>query len=609
MKRYVLIICCLLLFIIQCSSPAVEEKKAPSSGVQLPRVLIITSGISNDNTQLAQGIVVALQSFNKMGATVRLEPRDILFDYQELSRYSILILSTFPGYHDADRKYSLSYMSDEELHNLALFVRNGGVLISGDNVGRNYIDGTDRIIVFPQLNPENWELSACYGLTLSEKNMTGYALEGEIPGYLNWDIPGSLLSTDEHELWTFTPDSLLTDDYKILGYWKKGQDSSIAAIESRSGRGKSILLATSGFLHPRNDGGFWSEEQIDKFYQYVIDSYNRENGIAVSLNPWPMAHDYAFCISLNAEGGIDQYNRVFRMLDEKKMIPTIFVNGSVGMDIKTLLMKGEYPLASSGYGYINHTDLKYPQAVEDVLLNENFWDLKFSGFRFPYTLPGYWSLLALDEHDYDFESSIGADNLDFFHGSIVPYNLVITDAGFYRSTNIMEIAPTYHDDYYFLDVIRKGQDTDSNQLEKKISIYSKYLGNFWNYAVKPYKGLMVYLGHPMFVGFNDSTLTSLEKLITEVLKENTWMTTLGEAAGFRKSLQELQFYISNEKSGCVIDIKAPENLSVSNVCLNFTGQVNKATVKTGPVKILKDSNGSRVVFDAFNGQSLTIRME
>jgi hypothetical protein len=272
-------------------------------------------------------------------------------------------------------------------------------------------------------------------------------------------------------------------------------------------------------------------------------------------------------------------------------------------------MKGDYPLASSGYGYINHTDLKYPQAVEDVLLNENFWDLKFSGFRFPYTLPGYWSLLALDEHNYDFESSIGADNLDFFHGSIVPYNLVITDAGFYRSTNIMEIAPTYHDDYYFLDVIRKGQDTDSNQLEKRISIYSKYLGNFWNYAVKPYKGLMVYLGHPMFVGFNDSTLTSLEKLITEVQKENTWMTTLSEAAGFRKNLQELQFYVSNENSGCVIDIKAPGDISVTNVCLNFTGQVQKATVKTGPVKIMKDSNGSHVVFDAFNGQSLTIRLE
>ncbi|NTV84396.1 MAG: hypothetical protein HGA23_08875, partial [Bacteroidales bacterium] len=466
MKRQILIICSLLLFIIQCSSPAVDEAPVDSQSVQLPRVLIITSGISNENSQLAQGIVVAVQSFNKMGATVRLEPRDILFDYGELKKYSILIMSTFPGYHDADRKYSLSYLSDEELHNLALFVENGGVLISGENVGRNYNDGTDRIIVFSQLNPDNWEMAKCYGVNLSEKNMTGFGLKGNIPGYFDYDIPGSLLSWEDHELWTLTPDSFLSDNHKILGYWQSGQDSMVAVVENRFGRGKSILLASSGFLHPSNDGGFWSEEQIDKFYRYVIDSYNSDNGINVSLNPWPLAHDYAFCVSLNAEGRIDQYERVFRMLREKKIQPVIFVNGLVDKEIKTMLIKEEYPMASSGFGYINHTDLQYPQAVEDILLNENFWDRDFTGFRFPFTNPGYWSLLALDEHAYKYESSIGADNLDFFHGSIVPYNLVITNEGFYRSTDILEIAPTYHDDYYFLDVIKENHTPDSNQLGK-----------------------------------------------------------------------------------------------------------------------------------------------
>lgn len=609
MKQQVLIIYSLILFTIQCSSPSGNETATTSRKVQLPRVLFITTGISNDNAQLAQGIVVAIQSFNKMGATVRLEPRDILYDYPELTRYSIVILSTFPGYHDADRQYSLSYMSDEELHNLAKFVQNGGVLISGDNVGRNYTDGTDRIIIFPQLNPENWELSKCYGVTLSEKNMTGFGLEGNIPGYFQWDISRGLLSGDERELWTLTPDSFITDNNKILGFWKKGQDSTWAVIENKFDKGKAFLLASSGFLHPKNDGGLWSEDQIDKFYKYVIDRYNEENGIHVSLNPWPLAHDFAFCVSLNAEGVIDQYNRVFQMLKEENIKPTIFVNGLVSAEIKSLLIKGEYPLASSGYGYINHTDLKYPQAAEDVLLNENFWDIDFRGFRFPFTNPGYWSLLALDEHGYTFESSIGADNLDFFHGSIIPYNLVITDEGFYRSTDILEIAPTYYDDYYFLDAIQEDQVPDSNQLEKSNMVYSKYLRNFWNYAVKPYKGLMVYLGHPKFVGYNDSTLTSLIKLIKDVKKDNTWLTTLNEVADFRKSLNLLQFYVDIEKMEQHIDIIAPGDITVNDVCLNFTGNIKDAFAKKGKVRIIKNSQGSQLVFNAFNGQSLTVRFE
>jgi len=604
-----MIICSLIFFSIQCSSPSGKENTTGTQKVQLPRVLFITTGISNENAQLAQGVVVAIQSFNKMGATVRLEPRDILYDYKELTMYHIIILSTFPGYHDADRQYSLSYMSDEELHNLTMFVQNGGVLVSGDNVGRNYNDGTDRINVFQQLNPVNWELSKCYGVTLSEKNMTGFGLEGNIPGYLHWDISHNLLSGYEHELWTLTPDAFISENHKILGFWKKGQDSAGAVIENKFGKGKAFLLASSGLLHPGNDGGFWSEEQIDKFYKYLVDGYYEENDIQARLNPWPQAYDYAFCVSLNAEGTLGQYKRVFQMLKREDIKPTIFVNGLVSEEIKSLLIKEDYPLASSGYSYINHTDFKYPQALEDILLNENFWDTDFRGFRFPFTKPGYWSLLALDEHDYTFESSIGADNLDFFHGSIIPYNLVITEEGFYRSTDILEIAPTYHDDYYFLNQIKDGQNPDSNQLDKSITVYSKYLGNFWDHAVKPYKGLMVYLGHPKFVGYSDSTLTSLIKLIKVVKKDNAWLTTLNEVADFRKGLNMLQFRVDAEKMEQHIDIIAPANVTVNDVCLNFTSNIRDASAKKGKVKVIKNSQGSQLVFDAFNGQSLTVYFE
>jgi hypothetical protein len=243
------------------------------------------------------------------------------------------------------------------------------------------------------------------------------------------------------------------------------------------------------------------------------------------------------------------------------------------------------------------------------MLNENFWGMDFKGFRFPYTDPGYWSLIALDEHDYIYESSIGADNLNFFHGSIFPYNLVVTRDGYYRCTEILEIAPTYHDDYYFLNAIKKDQSPGANQLEKSIEVYSNYLDNFWNYAVKPYHGLMVYLGHPEFVGYNDSTMVALKRLIKDVKKDNTWLTTLNEVADFRKSLGMLQFFVDIEKNRQRIDVIAPGTITVKDVCLNFTGKIKSASAKKGKVRVIKNSQGSQLVFDAFNGQALTIQSD
>ena len=606
MNRHILFISILSLLLAQCSSPAGKDDDRIALNKQLPRVLFITTGISDEDAQLAQGVVVAVQSFNKRGAVVRLEPRDILYDYEELSKYNIVILSTFPGYHDADRKYSLSYMSDEELHNLTSFVRHGGVMISGDNVGRNFPDGTDRIIEYQQLSPDNWELAKCYGLNLSEKNMTGYNIEGEITNYSNWYLNAGSLTGENYELWTLVSDSVVSKSHKVLGYWKKGTDSIPAFIENKYEKGIAFLISSSGFLHPVNDGGFWSVKQIESFYNYVVDEYNKANGINVTLNPWPNAHDYAFCATFNTEGVIDQYKRIFQVLEDENIKPTIFVNGLVDDNIRSYLKSTKYTLESSGYSYNNYKGLRYPQSLDDILRNKNYWDIDFEGFRFPYTNPGYWGLLALEEHNYSFESSIGANNLDFIHGSVFPYNVVIANEGFYKSTDILEIAPTYHDDYYFLKGIKEDNGSNPDRLKKSVMIYTKYLENFWDHAVKPYKGLMVYLGHPQFVGYNDTTLTSLVNLIKKVRQDNTWITTINDVANFRKNLGRLQFYIENDNEKQFIEIVAPDDIKVKNVCLNFTGKVKSASASSGKVDIIENPEGFHLIFDACDGQTLTI---
>jgi peptidoglycan/xylan/chitin deacetylase (PgdA/CDA1 family) len=605
MKRALWIISSLLIF-AGCRMPAKHETGEGTAQAILPRVLIITSGYSEDKPQLAQGIVVAMQSFNKYGAMVRLEPRDILFDQKELAKFNILILSTFPGYHDADLKYSLSCLSDEEMHNIALFVENGGVLISGENIGRNYNDGTDRINLFQHLNPENWELSKCFGVTLTEKNMTGYSLAGNIKGYLQWDISRGLFSRDDHELWTLVPESSSAENVNVLAYWKKGQDSTGAVIEHKFGKGKSILLASSGLLHPRNDGGLCSEAQIDDFYRYIIDSYCHDNGIETVLNPWPDGYEYAFSVSLNAEGEKEDYERVFKMLEEKKVSPTLFVNGSVESETRTVIKSSGVPLASSGQNYENHAEILYPRAVENLLMNEITWETDFKGFRFPFTSLSLWSILALDEHGYSYESSIGADNLDFFYGSVVPYNLVISVNGFYKSTEIMEMAPCYHDDYYFLEALTDMQKPDSNLLEKEIEIYKKYLDNFWNHGVKPYHGLMVYLGHPGYVGYNDSTMAALSGIIDEVRKDNTWIATLDEIAAFRKGLGELQFRVYSKNNEQEIEVIGPGNVSVTDVCLKFNRKIKSYTVLKGKATV---KNASQLIFNASDGQLIKVTLE
>ena len=43
--------------------------------------------------------------------------------------------------------------------------------------------------------------------------------------------------------------------------------------------------------------------------------------------------------------------------------------------------------------------------------------------------------------------------------------------------------------------------------------------------------------------------------------------------------------------------------------MNFTGKVKNATAKEGNVNIVKNTDGFQLVFDAFNGQTLTVQYE
>lgn len=597
----------LSVFLLSACTQTIEylggDEKENNMDKQLPRVLFITTGITGQEATLPKGIVIALQAFNRKGAIVKLETRNVLYEPDRLQNYNMIILSTAAGYHDADRKYSLSYMSETELENLRDFVYNGGVLISGDNVGRNKPDGTDRITLHKKLEPGNYPLSECFGLEMAEMNMEGFSIYGS----LDDSEDEFLKSKTDKNFYTLVPDTLFSDKAEVMANWVSSSDTLPAIVKNNYGKGTAYLLASSNFLHPAGAGGNVSTEKITGFYDAVVNDFHKQNRIPLHLKPWPKGHDYAFCITMNSGGELKHYERFFELMEKHHLTAEFFVNGQMSQIINDFLEKKEVPLQSSGYEFTNYRNLSYSQALQDILRNENQWQKEFEGFRFPYTMPAFWGLLALSEADYFFDSSIGANNLEFIHGSVAPHNMVIADQGFYKTTDIVELAPVYNDDYYFLKDIKVLQGLSPRKMIKKTQLYQKYLENYWEYAVKPYHGLMVYQGHPRYVAHNDTTIRVLEKLIDQVKKDNTWITTASEIANFRRDLMKMKFYVEQQNEKVIITIDSPDDTKIEEVSANIDFLPEKIKSKQGTAKIhSSDTTGYYIIFDALKGQEIVI---
>ncbi|MCF8218000.1 MAG: beta-galactosidase trimerization domain-containing protein [Bacteroidales bacterium] len=603
-KHKTILLFLLILLFSSCGQQVEEQAQDKKLDNQLPKVLIITTGLEGQNATLPKGIVIALQAFNQAGAIVRLETRDILYEPEKLMNYNMMILSTAPGYHDADRKYSLSYMSEKEMERIKHFVDKGGVLISGDNVGRNLLEGTDRITLHNKLSGEHYPLAECFGVQLAEKNMEGFRIFGRLKdeGEKSYMRPEA-----ENYFYTLVPDSIVSEQAEILASWVNSQDTIPAVTRNRYGQGTAYLLASSDLLHPANEGGFLSAERITGFYKSVVRDFYQQNDIPLQLNPWPEGHDYAFCVTMNAEGEKAEYERMFQLLKKHDIKPQLFVHGNVHEAVKSVIEKNEVQLQSRGYDFDNYRQLNYAQSVHDILRNEQSWQQSFQGFRFPYTMPGFWGLMALTEKEYMFESSIGANNLEFLHGSVVPHNIVFSGQGFYKSTDIIEMAPTYQDDYSFFKELNQ-EMTRPALVKKKTRLYKKYLQNYWNYAVKPYKGVMVYQGHPGYVGQNDTTITALEELIETVKTDNTWTATISEIADFRKNLTKLRFYVTRKNMKIVVSVNGPKDVKVPGVSFRTDFQPENVKAANGKANIQSDSTGYFVMFDAMDGQKLTINI-
>ena len=80
-------------------------------------------------------------------------------------------------------------------------------------------------------------------------------------------------------------------------------------------------------------------KQINEFYDYVLKIFNKNNRVSFHLNIWPNANDYAFCATLNANGSLEEYNRVLDFFKKVDIKPSLFVNDISDSTIKELLKK------------------------------------------------------------------------------------------------------------------------------------------------------------------------------------------------------------------------------------------------------------------------------
>ena len=602
--RHFFLLFIMLSLLLSCNNKnnVADTPSESEQGYMLPRVLIVTTGSNLGNGVLAEGVNIAMQTFNRLGAFVTLKSRDILLDPQELNRYNIMILPTAAGYHDADRRYSLTFMADEELQTIVNWVKNGGILVAGDNIGRNLPDATDRTSLYGIITPGNWALGECFGVSLVEKDIKGYRLDGSITK----ELQGNFIAEFTEDVWSLVIDTMYSDSLKVLASWLSNEDTIPALVQNRYEKGMSFLLPTSYLLHPSNAGGYWSAEQIREFYHYVLTSFYKINNSSLRLNIWPDAHRYAFCATLNSSGKISEYRRLMDFFEKEKIAPTVFVNEQPDSIIRDFLK--QYSLQSNGFGKLNNQTAPYYEISKNIIANELFWKKSFTGFRFPFTKSSFLGLECLSGRRYKFDSSIGVDNLESFYGCAFPYEICISGNGLYKYSGLLEISPILNDDYFFFEQILNGAYSE-DKLTKDAKLYQKYLLNTWEYAIKPYNGLMVYLGHPLYVGHSDSTMIPLINLVKQVKSENTWITTIEAVADYWEKLGQTRFFVNENDESAIITVKTADSITIKNISFEAYKKPTAIEARIGKASIVKKDNTNFIVFDAAPNQQVTVRFK
>lgn len=538
-----------LAFFSGCTTQSAEDdisKLLPdrTPDHELPKAAILATSDGNGLGTLCDGVVLAYEALNRSGIPTTVCDRTILSDRSRLADFDILIAGTLFGYHDADQRFSLTFIDDDQLGMLSEWIFNGGILVAGENFGRNSRDGYDRLVDAGELNPETWPLGNAIGVTLLEQNLNGFSL------YMNSEDSGPAIWKDKEKYFFSEPTWALvpvvdveTTSIITLGEWRSTDVRIPAAWENQYGSGRMIYFSTFRLLHPNLDGGLASPEEIENFYQYLAAVTSPSDKIStinsISVSPWFEDRSAVLAVTLNCSGEDGNVESTVRSLLDDSPALTIFTNQPetvVGKIPTDLVSKVEVASMSRSDQRLDQIDL---QKAKEMIHWPNSRTTLIKGFRFPRLSRSHQVFQYLESAGYAWDSSLPVNHQDYYGGSIYPVGLMLTNRGNSMSLNLLEMGPIFRDDWSFYG------DVPGYKLEEA-AMYQKFLLETWQNVFLPQRGLMVQIGDPKFEGESEVTLEPVKALIRQANADNGWIATLSTVADFWKMKEFAEIFVWQE---------------------------------------------------------------
>jgi hypothetical protein len=569
----------------------------------LPRVLFLTTGTTEGNGEIAEGVSIAIQRLTKSGAFVWLGTREYLLQPEKMSEFNVIIAPTSFDYHDGDRKYSLTFLSDSEMRNLANWVKEGGVLISEENIGRNTTDDVDRLSLGGELNSSNWPLSEVFGLKMREIDLVGFTLEDKNSGIWN----GMIKDTLAEDEWAIVPTEIISDKIKVLAEWKRANEIYPAVLENNFGLGKAFLLTSTYMLHPSNDGGVSSVEQIERFYEYALSSLPGQSAMRFQINPWPDAHTSAGCVTFNSSDDIAKYRMILDFLSIENISAGFVIDSVSSPEIISILNENKNAELISGLSSkTDFTGSTFSENSRAFIEIEQSTGLNFKGVRFPFRSSNFWGLMYASSNGYIFDASIGIDHLSGYAGSVFPYNIVLARDSFYKATDMLELCQIIANDFDYFQLPDSISDYTEMMQREDAALFSKYLLDFYEYVSKRNDGLIVFTGNPDYTAFSELTMKPLKDLIDELRNNNSWLATPIAIVEYRNRLKTLKISSKIADKSVTLNVECPDGIVIEGLSIKLDSR--PVDVSTSGKNEIKEVGGKYfLITDVKNGDEITIK--
>lgn len=577
----------------------------PGSSLVYPRVLFLTTGADGAGL-LPSGANICLETFNGLGAFAEVADKSVLLDRGRLDSVRIIVAPTIAGYHDADRVFSLSFLDRASMVNLADWVRSGGILVAGENIGRNTVEGEDRVASGNLLAESEWPLARVFGYEMTETNLAGFRLARE-PGAPLLDCFREELSRPFEEAWVLVPVEPGAG-VRVLASWTDGQASHPAVTLNPCGRGFGVLVPYFLLLQPSVDGGAGDVSAIAGFYRGLF-ALALGDGPEVFVNPWPGPFRAALAVTLNETGeSLPAGVGTERFLARLFAVPGLrradaFVSGGVPDTTLDLLRREpRVNFASLSFSRPRFSDLDYCRTVWEIARLENLLGQPVTGFRFPFSSRTAGGLLVLSQRGYRYDSSIFVDHATGFAGALFPYNLPAWVRDHYcLVTGLLELSPMV-EDWEFFGAGAAAPVYPVSEQARDARRFAGRLETNWRDLARTRRGMMILSLHAAYSGFSETTLEPVAGFLAEsAATGDAWLAGMDEVVDWWSARRNVDIRVRAGADRTVLGFtnSNPEPVRGLTLRLEEPGLRARATgVKLDRVeRIEEDGNFTYLIFD------------